>query len=84
MNISDELTVDVWPTDYSAGTAGVNMYVYTAEKNFFGNWVGADFVCSGPSNNHFAKKWKHTGKIQGLYFRNYSGDRWTGKFNLYW
>lgn len=84
-NISSKMEIDVWPDSYSAGTPGVNLYVYTAEKSLFGRWTPCDFVCSGPSTNHFTKTWKHKGEIDGLYFMNPTrNDLWSGHFNLYW
>ncbi len=85
IDIKSKLTVTVTPNSYKDGTSGVKLTVWTAKKNFLGNWTPGTEVCSGPSTSQFTKTWKHKGKIQGLYFMNPTHqDVWKGTFKLSW
>lgn len=60
------------------------MGIYTASKGFFGGDSGADYINSVSSVEYSKSTYKTTKKIDGIYFRNWSGQQWTGSFTVSW
>lgn len=85
LKITKGLEIDVNPTSYYHGTPGVNMYIYTAYKNFLGNWSADKEIGKGPSTDKFSVYWKEKGTIDGVFFDNPTDVyTWKGNFDLYW
>ena len=85
LKLTGSLSIDIQPESYFYGTPGVNMYIYTASKNFLGNWSADKEIGKGPSTNKFSVEWKHKGTIDGLFFDNPTEVyTWKGIFDLYW
>lgn len=76
-----ELTIEVYPTK---GTSDCNMGIYTAKKSFWFGWNGADYINSVSSVYYSKSTYKTKSKIDGIYFRDWSGFRWTGSFYVAW
>ncbi|MCI5936806.1 MAG: hypothetical protein MRZ36_02205 [Eubacterium sp.] len=79
INVKNKLTITVFPQN---GSADCNMGIYTATKSWLWGWSGCDFIANVSSVQKSSSTYKKKGTIDGLYFRNWSGKRWTGKFTL--
>ena len=75
------LTIDVYPTQ---GTSDCKMGIYTAEKSFWFGWQGADFISNVSSVQSSETKYKTKSAIDGIYFRDWAGQRWKGSFYIAW
>ena len=75
-----EMTITVVPTK---GTAGCSMTIYTAENSLLG-WKSVDPINVVPSTDRSVTTYTTTKDIDGIYFRNWSGERWTGSFIVGW
>lgn len=80
INIKKQLDVTVFP---ETGSNDCNMGIYTAENSWLWGWTGCDHIGTVSSVKRSNSTYKKTGKIDGVYFRNWTGNkRWTGRFTL--
>ncbi len=75
------LTIDVYPTK---GTNDCNMGIYTAKKKWLGGWTGCDYISTVSSVEHSHTTYTTKKKIDGIYFRDWSGFLWEGTFRVEW
>ena len=76
-----KLTITVKP---EKGTSSCQMNLYTAKKNLLGKYSGADLIGKVSSTNKDSITYTTKSKIDGIYFRNYSGNKWIGTFTVKW
>lgn len=76
-----EMRITIMP---DTGTYDCYMGIYTAENSFLLGWQGADYINSVPSISYSETEYTTTKKIDGIYFRNWSGYRWIGAFKVEW
>lgn len=76
-----DLRITIMP---DTGTYDCNMGIYTAENSFLMGWQGADYINGVSSISYSQTEYTTTKKIDGIYFRNWSGFRWVGLFTVEW
>lgn len=76
-----DLEITVMP---ETGTIDCNMGIYTAKNRTLLGWAGADYINSVSSVFSSVSEYTTTEAIDGIYFRNWSGYRWTGSFRVVW
>ena len=74
------ITIEVTPKQ---GTWNCDMGIYTAKKGLFG-YSGADFIADVSSKYYSKTTYKTKKAIDGIYFRDWAGQRWTGSFKVSW
>lgn len=80
-NSGTDMRITIMP---DTGTLDCHMGIYTAEKSFLFGWQGADYINSVPSVMYSESEYTTTEDIDGIYFRNWSGELWKGSFRVEW
>lgn len=76
-----KMQISVYP---ETGTWGCNMGIYTAKKYFLFGWWDADYINSVSSMFPSETLYTTTEAIDGIYFKDWAGDRWKGTFVVEW
>lgn len=79
-NVDSFCKINITP---SIGTSNCNMGVYTAKNSFLWGWSACDFIANVSSVSASSTTYRETGTY-GIYFRDWAGQRWTGKFSISW
>lgn len=78
------ICIFVFEVSPTKGTSDCEMGIYTASKNFLGVWSGADFIKNVSSVDNSKTKYTTKSNIDGIYFRDWAGQRWKGSFKVSW
>lgn len=65
------------------GSPNCPMGIFTAKKTFFG-WRGIDSIADVSSVEYSSTTYTTKKNIDGIYFRDWAGVRWTGSFSVSW
>lgn len=80
-NSETEMLITIMP---STGTSDCNIGIYTAKKRFILGWQDTDYINSVSSVSYSETRYTTKEAIDGIYFRNWSGNRWIGSFTVDW
>lgn len=75
------MTITVTPY---LGTPDCMMGIYTARDRGLLGWTGADLIKSVSSVSKSVTDYTTKANIDGIYFRNWSGELWRGEFKVEW